>query len=102
MLTAELEEVMKVDVGISGDLSSAAEEARRAERLGYDGLKIAEQRAIIEQCMGTNRSLRAQASQLQELKKQLQAEKEQRLKSDAKAKRAISHLKSEAEAERVS
>ena len=42
MLTAELEEVMKVDVGISGDLSSAAEEARRAERLGYDGLKIAE------------------------------------------------------------
>lgn len=33
---------MKIDAGISGRLSTAGEEARRLEQLGYDGLKVAE------------------------------------------------------------
>ena len=42
MLVPDLEDVMKIDAGISGNLSSAADEARRLEQLGYDGLKVAE------------------------------------------------------------
>ena len=33
---------MKIDAGISGRLASAADESRRLEEIGYDGLKVAE------------------------------------------------------------